>query len=91
MPRENRTEMIKARVRPDELVIIEYKAAQSNRTISELIRDTLLTEGIAAASGLTAIDRHDLSRIALLGRTDPDTALDRLQAFLERQDELVEG
>jgi hypothetical protein len=62
---DKRTKLIAARVRPDELVAIEGRAAASNLPLSEFVRAQALSGAILvrAFRTLSAIDRHDLARI----------------------------
>ena len=62
---DRRTKLIAARVRPDELVAIEGRAAASNLPLSEFVREQALAGAILVRTfrTLSAIDRHDLARI----------------------------
>jgi hypothetical protein len=62
---DKRTKLIAARVRPDELVAIEGRAAASNLPLSEFVRAQALAGAILVRTfrTLSAIDRHDLARI----------------------------
>ena len=62
---DRRTKLIAARVRPDELVAIESRAAASNLPLSEFVREQALAGAILVRTfrTLSAIDRHDLARI----------------------------
>jgi hypothetical protein len=62
---DKRTKLIAARVRPDELVAIEGRAAASNLPLSEFVREQALAGAILVRTfrTLSAIDRHDLARI----------------------------
>lgn len=57
--------LISARVRPDEMAIIEGRAAESNCPLSDFIREQALSGIILVrqSRALSAIDRHDLARI----------------------------
>jgi hypothetical protein len=62
---DRRTLLIAARVRPDELAIIEGRAAEANSPLSDFLREQAL-RGIVVVRklrALSAIDRHDLARI----------------------------
>jgi uncharacterized protein (DUF1778 family) len=89
---ESRTLWIKARVRPDELGLIEGRAAQANRTVSEFIRDSALGS-IIPAQPLSAVERHDLAQVAVLmkkgDRSNP--VLVRLQELIRRIDDVLEA
>lgn len=62
---DKRRLLIAARVRPDELAAIEGRAAETNRPLSEFIREQALRGAIIVRRfrTLSAIDRHDLARI----------------------------
>lgn len=62
---EKRQLVIAARVRADELAIIEGRAAATNRPLSDFIREVALSGAILVRQfrTLSAIDRHDLARI----------------------------
>lgn len=62
---DKRTLLIAARVRPDELAIIEGRAAETNRPLSDFIRDQALTGSVLVRAFRTfsAVDRNDLARI----------------------------
>jgi Bacterial mobilisation protein (MobC) len=62
---DRRTKLIAARVRPDEFVAIEGRAAASNLPLSEFVREQALAGAILVRTfrTLSAIDRHDLARI----------------------------
>ena len=62
---EKRTLLIAARVRPDELVTIEGRAAETNLPLSDFVREQALSGAILVRKSrtLSAIDRHDLARI----------------------------
>jgi hypothetical protein len=62
---EKRRLLIAARVRPDELAIIEGRAAEANFPLSDFLRERALTGAIIVRRSrkLSAIDRHDLARI----------------------------
>lgn len=84
---ETRPFWIRARVRAEELAIIESRAARADRTVSEFVRDTLLAP-VNEVQSLNAIERHDLARIALAikqgDRSHP--LLDDLQNLIKRID-----
>ncbi|MFA5947820.1 MAG: MobC family plasmid mobilization relaxosome protein [Candidatus Gracilibacteria bacterium] len=62
---DKRSELIAARVRPDELAMIEARAAETNRPLSDFVRELALSGAILVrrSRSLSAIDRHDLARI----------------------------
>ncbi|MGI8568699.1 MAG: plasmid mobilization protein [Methylocella sp.] len=62
---EKRKLLISARVRQDELAIIEGRAAQHNIPLSDFLREQALYGAILVRKlrKLSAIDRHDLARI----------------------------
>ncbi|WGJ13270.1 MobC family plasmid mobilization relaxosome protein [Methylocapsa sp. D3K7] len=62
---EKRRLLIAARVRPDELAIIEGRAAEANFPLSDFLREQALTGVIIVRRSrrLSPIDRHDLARI----------------------------
>jgi hypothetical protein len=62
---QKRDLLISARVRPDELAIIEGRAAATNSLLSDFLREQALSGTILVRQSrtLSAIDRHDLARI----------------------------
>jgi hypothetical protein len=62
---EKRLLLIAARVRPDEFLTIEERAAAANRPLSDFIREVALTGTVLVRQfrSLSPIDRHDLARL----------------------------
>ena len=62
---EKRKLLISARVRQDEMAIIEGRAAENNIPLSDFVREQALSGAILVRKSrtLSAIDRHDLARI----------------------------
>ena len=62
---EKRGKWLRARVRPDELALVQERAASTNRIVSDYLRELALYGRIVVQQfhALSAIDRHDLARI----------------------------
>jgi hypothetical protein len=60
-----RAEFVRARVSPDELALIEQRAAEANTTLSDYAREQLLHGRIVVRQYRTFdfTDRHDLARL----------------------------
>ena len=67
---------------------IEGRAARANKTVSEFVRDSL-SAPLPEPRGLNAVERHDLSRIALHLKQfgEASQILAELQSLIRRIDD----